>query len=1082
MRDTMIKTLKKNIPAKGDRSGWKKLDFIYKIFGYQEVDHFLNRIALPLASHLHAESGSVGSWNWKEFNQRAGFMSRKQAYFYVKDAASKLAEGQGLTGQDFKDFVFQYVNTHEVKVGDEIEVENYLMTRVNAIKEADALKVTGKLRRQVIEDLIENNPTMQKIKVDSEIKNGHGTEGFQLVRTITPDMQQEIYEKYSNEYPLFMWIIDQFIDPSLASVRKTVNGVEIPLFNRFSLAQVMTMDDAEFEALDGYTPDVYVNKSIIGILSNLGQAVLGGKKSAGRRYKTGQAREIGNVRSLFAGFQTRAFQVLRERARQQFVNEVLSFAEKVPVDGVIPENYVMLQNGIKEVMNAIKRVSMMNLDPYWRAMSAKELAELQNNGVGGLVDGKHIINADENTFQVLVQPFPETKERLSKTSDLTLMSGGDLTYEEFLKEAMNMKGADLMLPRRILLIIVNQYATEKIQNGLLKKIHALMQESVLSLLVHPSTFAINYLSNKLWTAEYLQRTALQGLLKAMMFNSPKDSMRMIRSVVANTIKGSFMGTQKRFGTDYSKYVASVMPEFLFQDSTALSDLTLNPTESAKEKLARGEISSALLTGLGYGTIDIRPKQVMAISFLQLMAARKADEQNLHGIARKAFIESYVKTPSMEDRIEAVAAADFEYLNYRDIPHTLQEWQRSGWSRLFVPFMRFGYAYMLKNKDKLWDKGIVTLFKEGMTRQQRADALGNALWASMVDLGLAGFLTGMLGSDEEPPEEFVGTSTVKRKVGDELRSEIIDTELNTSNRVNATKYAPLWFRLWLENSGIINEGDDGWIRLRSYPSLFMSMIAYQAGKDIDRYGAEQGIKSYAEGITGLAADFFNLGFAFKSTGKLAQALGADRNIFDTYSNGVPIITYTTMNLMDSFVPFSRQADEFMMMADPVRRRIAESKTLGFNTTPSEQLTNGFIGGHVTGLIHRLLYGGDSLPYAGKSESVSIPTEDGVIDTDKFGDKLQSDGRFRTALSLLKTPNARKYSQPTLNTDPTFGKYESERPMISYVEPPKERNYNLARNLLRFGTGMNVKSVDKKRYSDAINPKQMSRTVRDLLKGE
>lgn len=67
-------------------------------------------------------------------------------------------------------------------------------------------------------------------------------------------MQQELYNHYRKEYSDMIWLVEMFIDPNLKGMTKTVGGVKVPLFNRFSLESMMKETDKDFEGIAAYTP------------------------------------------------------------------------------------------------------------------------------------------------------------------------------------------------------------------------------------------------------------------------------------------------------------------------------------------------------------------------------------------------------------------------------------------------------------------------------------------------------------------------------------------------------------------------------------------------------------------------------------------------------------------------------------------------------------------------------------------------------------------------------------------------------------------------------------------------------------
>jgi hypothetical protein len=1017
-----------DMPEKSDRTGFEVLDFVWRMNQRKKLDSFL-KMSIPLAAHLNAVGGESSNWDFKEFEMRAGFISKVQL--------EKLRQSNPGLG-----------------VGQTIEVVNPLLTQVSAIKAADEKGLKDAERRAFIAEYMETSPVMDQRIIGEELSDTAGKPGYQLKRVVSKEMQESLYKIYENEYPSFIHIIDQFIDPRLAKKTKEINGIKVPTFNRFALAELMKLNDQEFQDVTGYTPDVYISRSLIGTVKDLGRAIFGGQKSPGRKYKTGAARETGNVQDILKGFNIRAFQALREKARQEFVRMAMATSVPVPANDAIPEGWVKIEDGISTIIQAIEAAKKMRLKPFTREMTPDERKKYGKMVL--LPEWITDINLENNT--ITIQPAHEIKKRLRPQDNLIR----DYDFGEFVREARALEGEKRMMPKRVLEILVQQYDSYKVQNGLLRMINYLAQESALSLLVFPATFMVNYNTNKLFTMEKLGRstTALiaKGLLKTVgVKTDPAGEFNSLKDIAAISAKGMFLGIQKRIGTDFAKHVEQVVPAALFKHSTVLSDVVASDFDSAKKSIRRGSIAGAMLQVLGYGNIDIKSKQRYALSFLTSRANAQSKKQGLTGDARKTFVKQWLSNVTMKDRMDAVRAAEFEYLNYKDIPHGLTRFQQKGWSRLFIPFIRFGYSYSLKQKDKIWDKGFVQMM-QGETVDQKVEGFANALWATMIDFGLIGIMYGLLGfGDDEDARQIVGASqTYEETPGGQLRKNSLPSDLNTENRANISKLAPQWFVGWMQQSGIVGDDEDAWLRLRNYPMLYLPMLGMLSANDARKHGIGEGVATYLNGLIDLGKDFFNFGFAVKTPVKGLQSITGERdNWLDKYGSNIPFVTYTTMNALDAFVPWGRQSDEIVLFLDPVRRRTSESRTLDYNTEIGEQFKNGLVIGHIPGIVHRMITEGEDLPPTGRVETVSLrpsPSE-----------KPETTMKRQLAISLLsqESPNARLYMQERKDRLGVF----KPTPRIAFLEP-REPNYSPARELLRLLGGVNIKPVNNKEYERAI----------------
>jgi hypothetical protein len=146
----------------------------------------------------------------------------------------------------------------------------------------------------------------------------------QLARPVDGATQAELYQHFTREYPEMIWFLDMFIDPALAGLRQTINGIEVPVFNRFAAAAMMADGNPNFSPLTAYTPDVLVTRSLMGAIRGAWHKA--GVRSPGRKYKSGTSREGGHVRDLLSGFNVRTWQMLQEKSRREWMQVVLKSA------------------------------------------------------------------------------------------------------------------------------------------------------------------------------------------------------------------------------------------------------------------------------------------------------------------------------------------------------------------------------------------------------------------------------------------------------------------------------------------------------------------------------------------------------------------------------------------------------------------------------------------------------------------------------------------------------------------------------------------------------------------------------------
>lgn len=763
--------------------------------------------------------------------------------------------------------------------------------------------------------IIVDNPLTglpEELVIGPQITTSKGVQAYQLLREMPATRQEEIYGHYAGQYPDLSWFLDMWIDPDLASMRMNIGGVDIPVFNRFAIAEEMKKNDPTFSALDGYTPDVLVNRSLMGAIIGAMQGISRGAISPGRRYKTGRTRESGNVRDLLSGFSIRAFQAAREQSRRQWTRAVLAAGVPVPAAGV-PEGWVELGDALSGLLKMIRAVGRM--DPS--------------------------------------APFAEVLKRLA--------NDGTPEYKQLLVEAHRLNNKNRMIPKPLLDSVLQQYQAQETRGTLATILDWVVRNAKGLLLVHPKTILGNVLTNEFFALETASRYALAGLLKL----NPND-LRFARNIMTGLLLNRFAGlrlnAQNVFGPpadgSYMAAVQTVLPPEIFAGNTGLSDIQVQYSDSAIDLLKKGEIAAWALQAVQYGAIDLRAKQRMAYAWLKAAAVSAAKRKGLSGDALKQDVIAYLKQPPVEDVARAVGAANFELLNYADSPAFIAAMSRSSWGSMIMPFPRFGYHFLAKQGQRL---AAVKKLLGNVPAAQRADAFADLVVVGMYGLGGVGAVMAFAGGDDDDAREFAGTKSI-RYIDDKgnERVEPISPELNTFNRLNIS--------YWARASGLGGDGEeDFWIRVRTYPVLAAAGIGAIAMDDARQLGIEAGVKSYVTGIGDLLGDFLSLGVVARLPGKvwasaMEEATGRTQQVpFDNYATGVPFMAWLGKQVSSTFVPGQRQADELIMWIDPTYRRSWPSQSLGYEPGFWDGLR---IGGTV-GLLDRLASGGEStLPPAGR----------------------------------------------------------------------------------------------------------------------
>ena len=909
--------------------------------------------SLPIAAHLNAtarDSGS-GEFTFADFDMRAGMMPVAQ----FKKA--------------------------EHKVGDVIEVSNPLSG------EMEFLTIGG-------------------------FVNAQGRVGYQLTRKMTAEMQTELYNHYKKEYADMIWLVEMFIDPNLKGMTKEVGGVRVPLFNRFSLEEVMKQTDEDFEGIAAYTPDVLATRTLKGIVDMVMNPTKVGKVP-GRKYKTGKSRESGNVRDLLTGFNIRTFQAINESANKHFAEMVFEKGvEAMPKEGV-PNGYVKLDRGIEDLMGAIK---------------AYRYYENPQPGEPG---------------------YSEAAARLSELDNPE-------NYSALLGEAYKRKGGNYIIRKDLVKLLTNKFSHSSQQNRFMRMINWGIRNSTQGFLIHPYSYVVNMLTNDYFAVEASFHRGFRGMAQILskqtreMGKADLDHAgRILGGMFINRAAGirQLMG----FKTQYDQVVENILPDEVFENSTALADLKVSYDTGWFEYLKQGEIGAAGLQAIKYGDIDLRPKQRLAFAYLKSQAVRRAKKKGLTGKALKDSVDSYLLNPPKEDRIEAVNQAQFEFLNYADSPQLLQDLTKHDVSRLILQYPRFGYHYMHKQADRL--KAVKDVFGRNMPPGKRADALAHFVTFATFTGGLGGMalhyaLKAIAGDDEDDSAQYIGNYQIKYKdpITGEVKTKKIDYSMITSNRINLSKY--------FEAMGIGDgDGEDFWWRVRNYPMIAMAGAAVQATEDTKKFGIQHGLATYFGMAKDLGVDMTTIGSGLKVGSKALASMKSmdsgrpERPFFDPYGATVPFSFYITESAMSSLVPFKRQFDEVSLMIDPIHRRRTASRQLNYEPGPWEAIRQGHAGGAVDRIL-TALGAVDPLPPGGKVENVSKSSM-------STGQTSKSRATRREAKQKLDTSHAGQYYD-------THGNLR-----LGVVPEANIRKQEGWQTAAKMG-GFNLKQIDRRLYLDQLGP--------------
>lgn len=863
------------------------------------------RLALPVAAHLNVTGGrSADGWTFEDFQMRAGFMPER------------IASRDGLTEGD--------------TVGH--------------------IGVDG---------------SMEALTLGPKVTLDDGRVGFQLLRPMSAERQEQVYGWAVERFPELKWFFDLWVDPAGKGMRQTIAGIEVPIFNRWSLASKYAEADPNFVAREAYTPDVAMSQGMVGTaLRYLREKRLNprqGTVSPGRKYDTGAAREMGNVQDLITGFNTRAFQVLQETARKEWMQALLGAAVEVPNADLanVPAGWVVVDKAMADLWEAFKRVRGFD-DPL---------------------------------------NFPQVTDRLG---------GPDSPeFQKFFGEVLRLRGEPKMMPRPVVDALVRQIAavqqvgmigrTVKALSGVWPSLEDAYNRAMESgpgaalaaateqggqwwsrqyrawLLLMPRTFFQNFITNPLLSMVAAYRQAVLAAVRGGDRLAMRESLALMRNAVVNVVPGMRQLLNLNDNRLFRQVVDDVFPDEVFaagpwRDVRARTD---GPADDAVTLARMGrrlaavghvasELGPTLLRALQYDRIDAMAKQQWAWSLLKAKAEDEAHRAGLKGKQAREFVERYVANPPEVVRLRLIDSANRWLLNYDDVPDRLDRLGRNPLSNLVMPFWRYTYLTLSREMDQ-----ATRLFRalpewKTMRPAERHAAIADTVswWTLPIVVGLGAVAVGAAGGDPGEEDRLVGTSSVLvLDVDGTWKRKNLPRELVTANRLN--------FSYLLRGIGVDTGEEDFWLYVKGLPLFQTALISRSAIRDAVKAGLGHGVATGMRSTTELLSSQFSLGVGVKLAEKVVRETSNDSGrpaqlLTDPFGTGVPASAYVTMQALD-MIPGQRQADELIKWLDPLDRRITQSKTLGFKPGPIEALKlDGW-----TGLADRVIRGGRSdLPPKGR----------------------------------------------------------------------------------------------------------------------
>ena len=808
----------------------------------------------------------------------------------------------------------------------------------------------------------------EKLRVKGKIETFEGGRKrafWQMERFVEAKEQARLHEGFHTKYPEVAHWLDSWIDPNLQDSRVNIGGIELPDFNRFSLREFWgeISPFGEVGEVQGYTPDIFMTKSLVGMIAGRVKDLLNRTWTGpGREYKSGEARERGQVRNLFEGFNARAAEAHQETERRKLAEALLAKALKAAPDGPLPRGWVKWDVETVDKLLAAYHAAQ-GLDPaqYQRLKervlklargpgkvdaSQPEFATLmgalredyptvQEGDVLGLL--QRDANANPNIQSTL--PWAERAEQLWQRLGDARFSPEDVARIEKLAGKVAAEAAEhrgKMVHAHALAELRRPLASTYINNGLLRMIDAGIRGATGGYLANPFTLATNQLSNELFVTMHTAQRALYGLM-SLPFDRKQGKLGLYEA--GNLFKGML--------TDrwYNKAVREMVPDELFDgnhrfNTIATADFDKSPVELLREL----NITGAVLKGMRYGNVDTRAKQ--RVAFASYMAhgrmayeEARANGKVADGTSKGAWIKDWIQNlaPDSVHR-SAYYAAVLVALDYANVPPALDETNQVMMGgrdvtaevnllrRGIAPFAKFPYNLARQGKrftlDSIRDilPGNVKLGSLDVTRgaetswAQKRQAVANLTMMSMLYL----LARAMMDDDKD------GVPKLGREVDD--LGHKLEGAYNTAGRINITDTTMgRTMTAALDMFGLHDEADaEKWVRIRAFPyassAVALATLENRVRKNDGAHQAEAQANVHA-----VFSDLVSEGILLK----MMNAIRDEKGPYDAGKNLSYIAGETGFDMATGrFIPppLLRTA---AALVDPVTRRSRPVKSLDYD---------------------------------------------------------------------------------------------------------------------------------------------------------
>ena len=849
---------------------------------------------------------------------------------------------------------------------------------------------------------------------------------YQLLRPMSAALQAALYEDFNRKYPETAHYLERFIAPDMADARITDSrGFELPEFNRHALRKFFgdVSPFGEIGNVEGYVPEVSRTRSLAGILSSAVKNALNRNwQSGAREYKTGDARESGEVRDIFAGFGLRALEAASERERRDTAEKLLAIAVKdIPPGGVVPDG--------------------------WIAVNPQNLSHLANAyaSAHGL-DGKKLMEFTK------------------------AVAAGDMAaLKTLVGQAWALLKTNKMIKAEVVKELVRPLTDRVIRNKFVALVDSLSKSYIGGLLAHPFSWITNITSNELFKLMRIAQRALYGgFIKAAGWVS-KD---MARDPIQKGGKLALMEAwELTKGLLYArkwnqKQIDSVVSPELFEGNTSISGAVRSMTEdqmTAWDFLKQANVPQAILKAVNYSGMDVKAKQAIAYASYMAQAQVAADDAMKKGIRfadkkqRMEWMKNWLTTAPAEVHRRAHATAVAYAMDYENVPWWMDEKSASpGWNivrRLMFPFIKWPYNMARQMKRFGLDSAIdLAAWTAGRTIGHVPGAIGETMrsWQSsrkasgakmansVAHLATFGMMyaamRALLGAAKDDDEvERLGRSF--DQAGNRL-----GREWDTSNRINITDVPILGTAVaaLAKMHGDTGE-NDYWLRVRNVPYAGPMLAMASTMSWVDAvYREKPDASGRADEAKNAWREFVS---DFWSEGILLSSMNAIHGNESKYTAGQPVSATLGGAFMD--LATSRIAPVPVLSAirdtvDPEMRRLNDSKTLEYAP------------GFIEGMESRIPGLSDNLPPKGQVKT-------------KLAANAVKD------LAKVEHPKAKR-----IYTNPTTGKT-----MATYVDPEDKRDIPRWRTLLRIA-GANVKPVNRAGYKTAVAGKEQAAAYRKAMR--